>query len=810
MTVKTLTAEGAAAGTALVTGGNYGGDNVDLVSITGTGAMTVSSTAGKFARGTRSVRITTAASADTSLFRFTGFDNTRMAVHFTYAPDAVPTANATIGTIRHSSGSALTIQHTATTGKIRIGDFAGTAVWDSTNGYPTTGVPRISVYADRATGTVKVAVYANWSDTTPVAGGSATLTGINLGTTNFVAAQFGKISATYVGSMYMDDVRVDDGATDLLPVESTNTAPTVNAGADQSGVEPWATVTLSATATDPDGTTPTVTWAQTAGSPAVSLAGSGSTRTFEAPGTVPGTTLTFTATASDGSLSATDAVTVAVLPVNERAVVGGVEVPLRVAKAGTAVTNPSVATLTDDFSTKDTAKWSWGAAAAATGGQLILTPNEDYSGEITTTGVYSLTGSGIVVQLVQRTAVGTGKSECYFGLFTTAGDPNDNALIFDVFGGEIYAMRNVAHARTTVALAPFSATNHRWLRLREAAGVIYWDTSPDRGAWSNLGSWTLAGFSIGALRGLLGSGLWEGETGAGTAIFDNLNVAPPADTTAPTVPTGVTATANSPTSVTVSWTASTDAVGVFSYRIMRGGVQVGQTTPGTRTFTDSTVAASTAYSYTVSAVDAAGNRSAESTAATVTTPAATPVVIAADDFNRADSASLGTTPTGGKSYVTMGTVSPQIVGNTLGVTSVTSIAGVVIDAGVTNYTVQAKIAALGSGAAAQQGGLLFRGVDATNWWWLSTRKDASTAGFDIYKNVGGTTTRVTTTATGTPTVGQVLKVVVSGTTYTAFVDGVQIAQVIGDSALSAGTRAGFCFGASGTATRWDDLTITEG
>jgi alkaline phosphatase D len=94
------------------------------------------------------------------------------------------------------------------------------------------------------------------------------------------------------------------------------------------------------------------------------------------------------------------------------------------------------------------------------------------------------------------------------------------------------------------------------------------------------------------------------------------------DTTAPTVPTGVTATANSATQVTVSWTASTDAVGVASYRVRRGGVDLTGATAVTGTsFVDTTVSASTAYSYTVSAVDAAGNRSAESTAATVTTPA---------------------------------------------------------------------------------------------------------------------------------------------------------------------------------------------
>lgn len=92
------------------------------------------------------------------------------------------------------------------------------------------------------------------------------------------------------------------------------------------------------------------------------------------------------------------------------------------------------------------------------------------------------------------------------------------------------------------------------------------------------------------------------------------------DTTAPSVPTGVQATAQSATQVTVQWTASTDDTAVTGYKVRRNGTSV--TTATGTSFTDTGVAASTTYSYTVSAVDAAGNESAQSTAASVTTPAA--------------------------------------------------------------------------------------------------------------------------------------------------------------------------------------------
>jgi hypothetical protein len=97
-------------------------------------------------------------------------------------------------------------------------------------------------------------------------------------------------------------------------------------------------------------------------------------------------------------------------------------------------------------------------------------------------------------------------------------------------------------------------------------------------------------------------------------------VTSPADTTAPTVPTGLTATPSAG-QVDLSWTASTDAVGVDSYRVRRDGADLtGATALTGVAYTDTAVTAGASYSYTVSAVDAAGNRSAESTAATATVP----------------------------------------------------------------------------------------------------------------------------------------------------------------------------------------------
>ncbi|MFJ6793971.1 glycoside hydrolase family 6 protein [Streptomyces sp. NPDC091268] len=91
------------------------------------------------------------------------------------------------------------------------------------------------------------------------------------------------------------------------------------------------------------------------------------------------------------------------------------------------------------------------------------------------------------------------------------------------------------------------------------------------------------------------------------------------DTQAPTAPTGLTATAKTSSSVSLSWTASSDDTGVSGYDVFRAGVKVGSSS--TTSYTDSGLTASTAYSYTVKAKDAAGNISAASSALSVTTSA---------------------------------------------------------------------------------------------------------------------------------------------------------------------------------------------
>ena len=94
-----------------------------------------------------------------------------------------------------------------------------------------------------------------------------------------------------------------------------------------------------------------------------------------------------------------------------------------------------------------------------------------------------------------------------------------------------------------------------------------------------------------------------------------------ADATAPSVPSNLQGTGASASQVNLTWTASSDNVGVTGYRVYRSGSLVG-TTAGT-SYSDSGLAEYASYSYTLAAIDAAGNASAQCGAVSVSTLDAT-------------------------------------------------------------------------------------------------------------------------------------------------------------------------------------------
>jgi hypothetical protein len=120
------------------------------------------------------------------------------------------------------------------------------------------------------------------------------------------------------------------------------------------------------------------------------------------------------------------------------------------------------------------------------------------------------------------------------------------------------------------------------------------------------------------------------SVGSASASFDVTSPPPSTDTTPPSAPSNLAATA-SDAKVDLSWGASSDDVGVTGYRIIRNGSQIASVSG--RTYSDTGVINGTSYSYVVRAIDAAGNVSQDSNTVTArplapppgSTPTLTPV-----------------------------------------------------------------------------------------------------------------------------------------------------------------------------------------
>ncbi|WUD79911.1 alpha-amylase family glycosyl hydrolase [Streptomyces sp. NBC_00503] len=167
-----------------------------------------------------------------------------------------------------------------------------------------------------------------------------------------------------------------------------------------------------------------------------------------------------------------------------------------------------------------------------------------------------------------------------------------------------------------------------------------WTTVPGVGMDPACAGWVKKTVALGSASGLAatfnnGNGIWDNNSGKNYALGPGLSTVKEAkvtanatdpcaaavpDTTAPTAPARVQATATDVSTV-VTWDAATDDRGVTGYQVTRTGGTGGAvvTSVASTVLTESGLEERTAYTYTVKAVDAAGNLSAASAPAAVTT-----------------------------------------------------------------------------------------------------------------------------------------------------------------------------------------------
>ena len=233
--------------------------------------------------------------------------------------------------------------------------------------------------------------------------------------------------------------------------------------------------------------------------------------------------------------------------------------------------------------------------------------------------------------------------------------------------GSLLSTRSAAGGGAAVQPASANAlTLARWMRLTRAGSVFTAETSADGSAWTLLGSATLDSMPATAQWGLFHCSSDWSVTGLGNyhlALAQSLTLT---GLPLPASPTGLSATATSPSSITLTWDTVANAAG---YRIERRDeshafAQVADVTPGTgttQTKAEADLSAETAYAYRVSAYNSSGTSapSASAYAATpspdVTSSLTTAGAGAADATVRRD---MPSTPLGSQTNLTVACYDP--------------------------------------------------------------------------------------------------------------------------------------------------------
>ncbi|HEY5758931.1 MAG TPA: fibronectin type III domain-containing protein, partial [Steroidobacter sp.] len=156
-----------------------------------------------------------------------------------------------------------------------------------------------------------------------------------------------------------------------------------------------------------------------------------------------------------------------------------------------------------------------------------------------------------------------------------------------------------------------------WTAASDNVAVTNYEYRINNGAWISAGnvlSVSLTGLTSGTTHTV---DVRAKDAANNTGAVASASFTTP-DSIAPSIPTNLLGSSTTSSAVNLSWTASTDNVAVTGYRVYRNSVHIAS--PSSNSYTDNSTSGTTTYAYRVSARDAAGNESAQSSPVNVTTP----------------------------------------------------------------------------------------------------------------------------------------------------------------------------------------------
>lgn len=179
---------------------------------------------------------------------------------------------------------------------------------------------------------------------------------------------------------------------------------------------------------------------------------------------------------------------------------------------------PKFHTLTDNFddNSLDPTKWVQGfAVPAVEQNNRIEMP---LPASFTTSGLETVYTYDIISSYVLLEMYNFGE---YFDIILFTSSSSAGAE-FQISSGVMYFyLYNNAGTNIYFSSLAYNATTHRWLRIREAAGIVYYETSPDSVTWTTRGQFTYT-FTVTDFKAQILAANPSGV--AHTTYLDNFNV----------------------------------------------------------------------------------------------------------------------------------------------------------------------------------------------------------------------------------------------------------------------------------------------
>lgn len=192
---------------------------------------------------------------------------------------------------------------------------------------------------------------------------------------------------------------------------------------------------------------------------------------------------------------------------------------------------PSIAELVDGFEGPTLNEILWdprvvpGGMTVDGGLQLSIAPNAIEVNALMSRQAYRFQDSAFQVEISQ---FASGSST--IGTFAAVTDAAENSyVIFNVFNGRLTAWRRWnGGTPVQIGSTTLNPVQHRFLRLRESGGRVYYETSANGVQWTTRWTQTHAFSDLDDLRGMIGAQTWGSPTANPTpARFESVGVVAP-------------------------------------------------------------------------------------------------------------------------------------------------------------------------------------------------------------------------------------------------------------------------------------------